>query len=273
MKSNEIRTGIAKLNGAQLYYEVAGSGPALILVHSGIADGRMWDDQWDAFSRHFQVTRYDLRGFGRSAPVPGDFSHLADLLGLLNFLDLEKAFLIGSSRGGSIVLDFALEHPDRIAGLVIVASSPGGFVFEGEPPPQWEEMAAAFKQGDYSRAAELEVQIWVDGPQRKPEQVDPVIRTRVHDMDQIALANEALALGNELPLDPPAYARLGEIACPVLIVYGDLDDPNIVRAADFMAAHISQARLELVPGTAHFPNMEQPERFNQIVIDFLLKPH
>lgn len=271
MLISDNQSGFAPINDAQIYYEVNGQGTPLVMLHSGIADSRMWTDQWETFSQSFQTVRYDLRGFGRSAPVLGDFSHSADLLGLLDFLNIDKPYLVGSSRGGSIVLDFALEHPERIAGLVVVASSPGGFAFEGEPPPQWEDMVAAFKQGDYSRAAELEVQIWVDGPLRKPEHVNPVVRTRIREMDQIALANESQALGTELLLEPPAAARLGEINCPVLIVYGDLDDPNIVRAADFMAAHISQARLELVPGTAHFPNMEQPDIFNQIVTDFLLK--
>jgi pimeloyl-ACP methyl ester carboxylesterase len=269
MPDSQHPSGFAALNGATLYYETAGSGPPLVLVHSGIADSRMWDDQWQPFSQHFQVVRYDLRGFGRSAPLAGEFSHPADLLALLDFLAISQAYLLGCSKGGSIVLDFTLLHPQRVAGMVLVTSSPGGFSFEGETPPQWDDLVAAFKQGDFDRTAELEVQIWVDGPHRTPEQVDPVLRARIQAMDRIALANEAQGLGTELPLEPSAASRLGEINVPALILYGDLDDPNIIRAAGFMAQHIPGAQKSLIPGTAHFPNMEQPERFNHLVLDFL----
>jgi pimeloyl-ACP methyl ester carboxylesterase len=166
----------------------------------------MWQDQWLAFSQRFRALRYDLRGFGRSAPVAGSFSHSADLLAMLDFLGIGRATMLGCSKGGSIVLDFGLEHPDRVAGLVLVTSSPGGFAFEGDAPSQWDEMVAAFKDGDFDRAAELEVQIWVDGPQRRPEQVEASVRARVQAMDRIALANETLGLGSEVPLEPPRLA-------------------------------------------------------------------
>ncbi len=262
-------TGFAEANGARLYYEVAGEGPPLVLVHAGIADSRMWDEQFDAFAGRHRVIRYDLRGFGRSTMVPGPFAHRRDLHALLGFLGVERAALLGCSKGGATAIDFALEHPELVAALVPVACTPSGYQFGGEPPRQWGEMVAAFEARDFARASELEVQIWVDGPRRAPEGVAPAIRDRVREMNLIALATEAAELGEERRLEPPAIDRLGEIRAPTLVIVGDLDNPPVVAGADLLASGIAGARKVVIGGTAHFPNMERPEEFNRLVLDFL----
>ena len=266
---DQTQTGIADIHGAPMYYEATGTGHPLILVHAGIADNRMWDDQVRVFAQHFWVLRYDMRGYGKTPIVAGAFSHWQDLHDLMKFLGITQAHLLGCSKGGAAVLDFALEHPRMVSALVLVASAPGGYRFEGDPPPQWDEMVAAFKQGDFARAAELEVQIWVDGPQRKPEQVDSTVRARVQEMDMIALANEAKKLGEEQPREPAAVNRLHEIAAPTLVVIGDLDDANLVKSGEVLAGSISHAQKVVISGAAHLPNMEKPEEFNRAVLDFL----
>jgi pimeloyl-ACP methyl ester carboxylesterase len=120
-------TGAAEVNGATIYYEVVGEGEPLVLVHAGIADSRMWEGQLTAFADRYRVLRYDMRGFGRTAMVEGTFSHHEDLRGLLDFLGLDRAHLVGCSMGGGAVLDFALEYPDRVGNLVLVGSAVGGF--------------------------------------------------------------------------------------------------------------------------------------------------
>jgi len=262
-------TGFAAVNGAQIYYEIAGSGHPLVLVHAGIADRRMWDTQFPVFAQHYRVIRYDMRGFGQTAMVAGPFAHHDDLHGLLTSLGVERAYLIGCSKGGSTIIDFALEHPEMVDALVPVGSAPGGTEFSGDPPKQWEEMTAAFKKGDLWRTSELEVQIWVDGPTRTPDQVDPAIRDLVREMNMIALATESAKLGSEQALEPPAINRLDEIRAPMLAIVGDLDDPNIVAAPDMMTQRIAGAQKAIITGTAHLPNMERPDEFNRIVLDFL----
>jgi pimeloyl-ACP methyl ester carboxylesterase len=162
-------SGFAEVNGARLYYEIMGDGEPLILVHAGIADGRMWEGQLGAFARRYRVIRYDMRGYGRSAMVEGPFSHREDLRALLDSLGIERAFLVGCSMGGGTIIDITLEHPGRARALVLVGSAVSGFEDGDDPPEQWEELVAADEAGDLGRVSELEVQMWVDGPYRSPD--------------------------------------------------------------------------------------------------------
>jgi 2-hydroxy-6-oxonona-2,4-dienedioate hydrolase len=262
-------SGFAEVNGARLSYEVDGSGDPLVMVHAGVADRRMWDDQWSVLAERYTVVRYDLRGFGQSASVEGAFSHHEDLYGLLEFLGITGAVLIGCSRGGATCIDMTLEHPDRTRALILVGAGVGGIQLSAEPPKQWQEVASSFEAGDLQRTSELEVQIWVDGPRRTPDQVDPQIRSLVREMNLIALQNEKLGLGSEQALDPPAFSRLDELRIPTLVIVGDEDQPAVVQTADLLEQRIAGARKEVMHGTAHLPNMEQPEHFNRLVLDFL----
>jgi pimeloyl-ACP methyl ester carboxylesterase len=262
-------TGVADVNGALLYYEIAGDGEPLVLVHAGIADSRMWDVQVEAFAQQYRVIRYDLRGFGKTEMVERPYSHHEDLRALLDSLEVGRAHLVGCSMGGGAVLDFALRYPERVGALVLVGSAVSGFEGDFEPPEQWDELVAADEAGDLGRVSELEVQIWVDGPGRRPEDVDGAVRDLVHEMNLIALRNEASELGEELPPDPPAVDRLSEIQAPALILVGDSDQPRIIAAADLLEREMPKAQKVVMTGAAHLPNMERPEEFNRILLDYL----
>src|SRR5262245_7129201 len=121
------QSGYADVNGAQLYYEVAGSGPAVTLLHFGLGDSRFWDDQFDVFAARYTVVRYDYRGHGRSSMPPGNYSQRADLDGLLRFLDVQRTALIGVSMGGGLAIDYTIEHPERVSAIVPVAAGLGGY--------------------------------------------------------------------------------------------------------------------------------------------------
>lgn len=264
----KIDARFADINGTRFYFEMAGEGRALVLVHAGIADSRMWDEQFGAFARHFRVLRYDRRGFGRTRMTAGPYSHHEDLYNLLRHLKIERAILVGCSQGGKTVMDFTLEHPGMTTALVLVASALGGFEFTGEQPRQWKELEQADEAGDLERVNELELQIWVDGPHRTPLQVDASLRERVREMNRIALqAPQGLSL--EQPLEPAAIRRLDEIQVPTLVVAGDLDTPKTIAAAGVLAEEISGAQSVVIEGTAHLPNMERPEEFNRHVLSFL----
>ncbi|QIN81308.1 alpha/beta fold hydrolase [Rubrobacter tropicus] len=262
-------TGTAETNGATLYYEISGSGEPLVLVHAGIADGRMWGPQMDAFSSHYRTIRHDMRGFGRSRMVEGPYSHHADLCALLDALNVGRASFVGCSQGGGAVIDFALENPERVEALVLVGPAVSGFEFDEGPPEEWDELVAADEAGDLQRVSELEVRMWVDGPRRGPDVVDPAVRDLVREMNEIALKNEALEIGEELPLKPPAATRLSQIQAPTLVLIGDEDRPRPLAAADLLTKNLPNARKAVLPGTAHLPNMETPDEFNTLVLDFL----
>ena len=262
------KNSFAEVNGARLYYEIAGEGVPLVLVHAGIADGRMWDEQFQEFAKHYRVLRYDRRGFGKTAMVAGAYSHHRDLYELLKALQIERAMLVGCSQGAKIVVDFTLEHPEMAEALVLVAPALSGFVYTGEMPRQAEQIDLAEEAGDIAQVNELEMQIWVDGPYRTPDQVDAQVRERVREMNSIALQTPD-GLGIEQPLDPAAANRLAELHTPTLVIVGDLDTSKTLAAAGFLATHIAGARSLEMTDVAHLPNMERPKEFNRHVLLFL----
>jgi pimeloyl-ACP methyl ester carboxylesterase len=185
---------------------------------------------------------------------------------------VQRAILVGCSLSGETILDVALERPELVSGLVVVSAVPGGFEMQGEPPENLMEMLAAVEQGDLALASELQMRIWVDGPFRQPEQVDLLFRRRAAEINRTTLAKGAWGLTlapDPDPLDPPAAQRLDRIQAPALIIAGELDNPEILRAADVMAGAIPGAQKAVIPGAAHLPNMEKPAEFNQAVEDFL----
>ena len=174
--------------------------------------------------------------------------------------------------GGGIAIDFTLEHPEMVAALIVVSATPSGFALQGAPPPLLLEMISAVQQGDLQRASDLQIRMWVDGPFRQPEQVDPAVRQRAAEMNRIVLGNGTWAKADAQPLkplDPPAAGRLHELHIPTLIIVGAVDHPEILRAANVMAKQIAGARQMTLSDAAHVPNMEKPAEFNAAVLRFL----
>src|SRR3989304_1406543 len=122
-----VQTGFVDVEGARLYYETAGTGRYLVLIHAGVADSRMWDDQFLVFADRFHVVRYDTRGFGRSKTEDGPFSNRQDLRELLRHLGIGRSSLCGASRAGQIAIDFTLEYPEMVEALVPVAAGISGY--------------------------------------------------------------------------------------------------------------------------------------------------
>lgn len=267
-----MTTGYAELGDGKLYYEIEGKGDVLVLVHAGFVDSGMWDGQWEAFTRYYRVLRFDMRGFGKSDPATGPVSRRQDLYRVLQELGIKHAHLLGCSMGGETAIDFTLEHPEMVKSLTVVSGIPGSFDMKGEPPSEILEMLQALEQGDLERVSNLQIHLWVDGTFRQPEEVNPFVRQRAAEMNRIAVKNGTWATADANPfnpLSPPAAGRLDEINVPVLIIAGSLDNPEILRAADMLADEIKKAKKVIVSGSAHVPNMEKPEEFNQIVLDFL----
>ncbi|HSD82210.1 MAG TPA: alpha/beta fold hydrolase [Anaerolineae bacterium] len=250
-----------------LYYEVAGEGHPLVLIHGGLVNSGLWDDQFEVFARQYRTLRYDVRGFGKSLAPTAYFSNHGDLRDLLDFLGFRRACVLGLSMGGSIAIDFTLTYPDRAAALLPVASGLSGYRTTTNPALR-DEMNAAYERGDKERAVELSLQMWTDGPQRKPDQVDPAVRERVRVMTihTFDLPDVEQWLQH---LEPPALDRLAEIHVPTLFIVGDQDVEDILKIGDLIVTHVPGARRAIIPGTAHHLNVERPEEFNRSVLDFL----
>jgi 3-oxoadipate enol-lactonase len=267
------QTGFAELNDTSFYYEVAGEGHPLVLLHGGLVDRRLWDDQFDVFAQHYKVMRFDMRGFGDSGLLKTDtkpYSQRQDLYALLQFLGIEKTYLIGLSMGGGLAVDFTLEHPEVVDALITVGAGLSGFENEDSSNALWVEADEAFKQRDIARAVEITLRIWTDGPSRSPEGVDPGVRERVRVMSTRNFSRpDDVDAQEPLELVPPAISRLSEIHAPTLIVVGDQDVHDILTIGNTLERGIAGAKKVVIPGTAHHLNMEKPGEFNRVVLDFL----
>jgi 3-oxoadipate enol-lactonase len=255
----------------ELYAEVAGEGPEIVLFHEGICDSRMWDAQWETFTRSHRVLRFDFRGFGRSPLEPGRFANARDVLDLLDRHGFARAALVGVSLGGRVALEVALAAPERIAALVLVGSGLPGHDWSEEMKATWEEEEAALRSGNLDEAVEISLRTWVDGPRRKPEDVDPGVRARVAEMQrrayelQLPFEDEA----EEELLVEDVVQRLGEIKVPTLVLVGEEDVPDMHAIADRLAREIPGARRATIANTAHVPSIERPHEFEELVLGFL----
>lgn len=266
----------AELNGTAFHYDLRGSGPTIVLIHSGVSDLRFWDDQMDVFAQNYRVLRYDLRGSGSTPFGLNGQSSSDDLRALLDHLNIESATIIGCSVGGGIAIDFALNYPKRVNALIPVAAAVGGYEPEELDQAQQkasekigEQVEEAYNVGNLEEAANLYARIWMDGPKRKPEDVDPAARAK---------AVEMLITLFELPedddddfveLEPDAAARLSQLQVPALVIIGDHDVERLIHHSDYIAANIPGAKKAVMQGVAHYPNMEKPDEFNKLVLDFV----
>ena len=255
----------------ELYAEVAGEGPEIVLLHEGICDSRMWDPQWETFTRSHRVLRLDFRGYGRSPLEPGRFASARDVIELLDRHGFDRAAVVGVSLGGRVALEVALAAPERVAALVLVGSGLPGHDWSEEMKAIWEEEEAALRSGNVDEAVDISLRTWVAGPGRKPEDVDADVRARVAEMQrrayelQLPFEDEAQ---EELLVEDVAQ-RLGEIKAPALVLVGEEDVPDIHAIADRLAREIPGARRETIADAAHVPSMERPREFEELVLGFL----
>lgn len=259
--------------GARLYWEADGrsSAPALLLLHAGIANLRMWDPVVDDLARDHYVIRLDSRGFGQTASDDVEYSDRTDVLDVLDHLGVARAVLIGCSRGGVIAIDIAVSRPDRVAGLVAVAANPSGFpdveLTETEDA-RFDEIDAAFEAGDAHAVARLEAAVWAIGPERREADVDPEFAATAFEL---ARANAAHAGERPKPqrLEPPAYDRVVDIAVPTLVMVGAYDVSDFFAAYEYLAETIPTADSYVFPDAAHLPSVEQPEEFLAVLRPWL----
>jgi pimeloyl-ACP methyl ester carboxylesterase len=268
----DAQTGFVDAQGARLYYEEAGTGRPVVLIHGGFLDRRMWDGQFQVLARDYRVIRYDVRAHGLSSADSVPFADHEDLDRLLEALAIDRATIIGLSMGGRIAIDYAVTHPEKAAALVLVGPGVSGYDFGTEEMNQYvEELTAAFLADDFSAVTEVFARWWCDGPQRTPDQVDPAVRR--HVLDMLAGSGQRWRYyALEQNLEPPAASRLADIRAPTLVVLGSLDVPIIHDVADLIVHEVPGARLATISGVAHMVNMEKPDEFNRVVLEFL-SPH
>jgi pimeloyl-ACP methyl ester carboxylesterase len=266
-----VETGYAEVDGGRLYYETSGNGPALVLIHAGFLDLRMWDRQIPVFSKTNRVIRYDVRGFGKSDIARNTYSDYKDLRALLYHLRVKTASIVGVSNGGRIAADFAVEYPSMLDHLVLVSPGMSGYKSSGpEEDKMWEEFdkqmkpqEVADREGRALDAVEMDVNAWASAQ-------TPVNRERIR---QIALDNFHVHVENpwklQVPPEPRTFQRLSQIRIPTLVIIGDRDVPPQILLTDNIHSHIPGSKRLLIPGADHIANMSKPEEFNIAVLEFL----
>ena len=243
----------------------------MVLIHAGICDSRMWDPQWETFRPSHRVLRYDMRGFGRSPVGPGSYSNAGDLIDLLEQQGVAKASLVGVSMGGRVALEVAIARPELVDALVLVGAGFPGHDWSAEMNAADEAETAALKRGDLDAAVEVTLRTWVDGPRRRPEDVDSDVRARVAEMQRRAyeLQLPVWETAEEEPLVSDLSERVSEVDAPTLVLVGEEDVRDMHEIAGRLERELPNARRASIANTAHVPSMERPREFDQLVLPFL----
>ncbi|WP_163010860.1 alpha/beta fold hydrolase [Streptomyces dangxiongensis] len=267
LTSTPVRS-LATADG-RLAYREAGSGAPLVLLHGGFVDHRMWEEQIRAFAPGRRVIAWDARGHGASDNATGPFRQVDDLATLLRGLDAAPAVLVGLCMGGGIAVDCALEYPELVRAVVVSGVGTSEPVFEdpwvlGVAAAQQQALAA----GDLAGWADAFV-LWAAGPHRDLTGVDPDLVGRLREMG-------LGTLGKHTPGEPDhhvpvtrTWERVPGIEVPLIAVNGALDSPDHLAMAARLAELVPDGRTVSIPGAGHYPNMENPARFNAELSAFL----
>jgi 3-oxoadipate enol-lactonase len=252
------------------WFDVHGDGPAVALVHAGIADSRMWGPQLRTFPESYRVVRVDLPGFGNSPFESNVVSYRGAVRDALDGAGVEQAAIVGTSLGGRTALELAVESPERVSALVLVGAGIDDHQWSNEVERFVEEEETALAGGDLDAAVDVNLRLWVAGPRRTVDVIDPGVRDLVDEMQRRAFV---LGKGHDDlqadRLEPPASARLADIQVPTLVVTGDEDVDDIHVIADRLAHEIPGANRATIADAAHLPSLERPDEFDRIVLGFL----
>lgn len=256
----------AEVNGTRIHYEMVGEGDALVLIHSGYTDLRLWDNQFELFGKHFKVVRFDLRGFGRSSKPSKPFSYVEDLKELLNYLGIDRAHIVGVSMGGSIAIDFTLQYPDLVDYLVLSGPSLNGYSYENDEASIKRALAgmSIIKRDEkFSQSIEF----MIDDPMWKQRDLksQKLLRNMFEDTSLEWFLDDLVQIAK-----PHASERLSEIRKRTLLLVGTEDSLPVIEIANALESGITSVKKVTLSGTGHLPNLDKPEEFNKIVLEFLI---
>jgi pimeloyl-ACP methyl ester carboxylesterase len=262
----KVDSGYVQVDGGKMFYEIAGKGEHVVLLHDGILHREIWDAQFQVLAKSYRVVRYDRRGFGRSSAPQAPFSHLDDLHTLFAQLKIDRATVFGMSAGGGLAINFALQYPEKVRALVLVGAVVGGYGYSNHFLTRGGHITSL---ADY-REPEKFIQYfgWEDPYEVYPENMKA--KERFFSLLKANPSNVTGALGYfAKPFDKPAVKHLSEIGVPALVLVGEYDIPDVHAHAGVIEVGIPQARREIIPKSGHLIPLEQPDAFNASVMRFL----
>lgn len=235
---------------------------AIVFVHGFALDARQWRRQVDAFGADYRVLTVDLPGFGPQAREGGDVRPAAEIARAMQVAGIERAHMVGSSYGGAVAIDFALQFPKQLASLTLASPLLLG---RRTGIDAWSRCISLANEGDRATA----IEVWLDDPLfagiRSDEELYEEVRTIALDYGGGHWTGAVVAKWS----DPDPAHRLGSIETPTLVVSGKNDTKSFVAMADAIAKAMPNARRAHIDGAAHYANMERAEAFNAALADFL----
>jgi 3-oxoadipate enol-lactonase len=249
--------------GGKIYYEACGNSPqAVALLHDGVLHSAAWDDVWPELCKKFHVVRYDRRGYGRSSASSEGYFETDDLAALLRHLKIPRAAIVGSSHGGEISINFALEHPEMTQELVLVGAVVGGMPYSRHFLERGDALGRPLEKGDIQgaiAAATNDKYLIAPGNDAAKKHMAALLAASPQDMTHASFEIST----------KPALPRLREIKIPALLLVGDADIPDVHAHAGAIEAGIPRARRVVVSGAGHLMYLEKPAEFVQIVSRFV----
>jgi pimeloyl-ACP methyl ester carboxylesterase len=247
-----------------------GNAQLVVLLHEGVSDRRGWREVAQRLAPRVTAVAYDRRGYGESAVSTAPFTHVEDLLAVLDQEQAGRAWLVGASAGGGLALDAALLAPDRVAGLVLLGTAVSGAPEPGLDPGtrRFDKLLdAALAAGNLEEVNRLETWLWLDGPSSPEGRAGGEARALALDMNAIILRNGAREDEGGSGVD--AWHRLDEIRVPVTVACGELDVPFLIARSRELPGRLRGGRYRQLPGMAHQPYLEQPGQVADLVLGAL----
>ena len=258
-----VDSGYVTVDGGKLFYEIAGKGENIVLLHDGMVNNRIWDEQFPVLARNYRVIRYDRRGYGKSSDPETKYSHIDDLNQVFIQLKVDKAIVFGMSSGGGLAINFALTYPEKVNGLVLVGAVVSGFGYTSH----MDTRGGKLNRSEYSDPAKLRKYFVLDDPYE-------IYSGNKKAKEKVMTLLPYFGRDNTVPTKPPvkiAVKCLSEIKVPALILVGEYDIPDVHAHAGVINAGIEKSRREIIPKSGHLIPIEQPGLFNESVLNFLGK--
>ena len=250
----------------ELYFEKIGNGDPVILIHAGFSDRRDWMHQIEDLGIKYNTIVYDQRGSGNSSTITTAFAPAEDLKAIINHIEIEKTILIGHSIGGTIALDFALQYPDSVSALVLIASGLNGYTWSKEylelmqsiwSVHQPEKMTEQFLAAPFYAIGMNEPSIKNDVEIITEENFRKVLTWKTFDVHDIHW------------FFPEAVTKLKDLKIPTFVVYGDKDSEDIMKISHVLSENIQNSKISTIKDADHLINFERPEELNKLILDFL----
>jgi 3-oxoadipate enol-lactonase len=265
-QQDSLNSGFIDVKDGKLYYEMKGHGDeTIVFIHDGLVHGEVWDNQFASFSEKFRVVRYDRRGYGRSPKPEKTYSNIEDLYQVFTSLNIDKAILIGMSAGGGLAIDFTLAHPEKVSSLIVVGAVVSGFSYSEHMLTR----GGRLKPEDYANPERLLEYLVKEDPYEIAPQ-NKEVKEKLWTLMQAYPQNIDFAK-NRLA-EPPERQAIGilkEIQIPTLIVVGEFDIPDVFVHAGAIESGIPNSQKAIIQNAGHLVPLEQPELFNQQVLNFL----